>query len=57
MFSVKSGELIEKATRVLSPEEQRIFDTDWVGKDGSKRKLEVGDAFFYDQLHTNQPTR
>lgn len=57
MFSVKSGELLEKATRVLSPEEQRIFDTDWVGKDGSKRKLEVGDAFFYDQLHTNQPTR
>ncbi|KAG5648630.1 hypothetical protein DXG03_003241 [Asterophora parasitica] len=34
-------ELVEKATRVLTPEEQRIFDTDWVGKDGSKRKLEL----------------
>ncbi|KAG6866734.1 hypothetical protein C0991_011393 [Blastosporella zonata] len=34
-------ELLEKATRVLTPEEQRIFDTEWVGKDGSKRKLEM----------------
>ncbi|KAG5339407.1 hypothetical protein C0989_004390 [Termitomyces sp. Mn162] len=34
-------ELFEKATRVLTPEEQRIFDTEWVGKDGSKRKLEL----------------
>ncbi|KAF5380589.1 hypothetical protein D9615_004611 [Tricholomella constricta] len=34
-------ELVEKATRVLTPEEQRVFDTDWVGKDGSKRKLEM----------------
>ena len=36
------GELLEKATRVLTPEERAIFDIDWVGKDGSKRKLEVG---------------
>lgn len=34
-------ELLEKATRVLTPEEQAIMDQDWVGKDGSKRKLEV----------------
>ncbi|KAG6920275.1 hypothetical protein DXG01_005044 [Tephrocybe rancida] len=34
-------ELLEKATRVLTPEEQRIFDIEWVGKDGSKRKLEM----------------
>ncbi|GLB37644.1 putative chromo (CHRromatin Organisation MOdifier) domain containing protein [Lyophyllum shimeji] len=34
-------ELLEKATRVLTPEEQRVFDIDWVGKDGSKRKLEM----------------
>ncbi|KAG6903068.1 hypothetical protein C0995_006255 [Termitomyces sp. Mi166 len=34
-------ELLEKATRVLTPEEQRVFDTEWVGKDGSKRKLEM----------------
>ena len=36
-----AGELVEKTTRVLTPEEQRIFDIEWVGKDGSKRKLEV----------------
>lgn len=35
------GELLEKATRVLTSEERAIFDIDWVGKDGSKRKLEV----------------
>lgn len=35
------GELLEKATRVLTPAEQAIMDTEWVGKDGSKRKLEV----------------
>jgi len=36
-----SGELLEKATRVLTTEEQAVLDQDWVGKDGSKRKLEV----------------
>jgi len=36
-----SGELLEKATRVLTAEEQAVLDQDWVGKDGSKRKLEV----------------
>ncbi|RDB25179.1 mRNA export factor elf1 [Hypsizygus marmoreus] len=34
-------ELLEKATRVLTPEEKHVFDADWVGKDGSKRKLEM----------------
>ncbi|KAF8070661.1 P-loop containing nucleoside triphosphate hydrolase protein [Lyophyllum atratum] len=34
-------ELLEKATRVLTPQEQLIFDAEWVGKDGSKRKLEM----------------
>ncbi|KAF7376297.1 hypothetical protein MSAN_00045100 [Mycena sanguinolenta] len=34
-------ELLEKATRVLTPEEQAVLDQDWVGKDGSKRKLEM----------------
>jgi elongation factor 3 len=34
-------ELLEKATRVLTDEEKRVLDQDWVGKDGSKRKLEV----------------
>jgi hypothetical protein len=32
---------LEKVTRILTPEEQVIFDKDWVGRDGSKRKLEV----------------
>lgn len=36
------GELLEKATRVLTPEEKLVLDQEWVGKDGSKRKLEVG---------------
>lgn len=35
------GELLEKTTRVLSPEEQKVLDQEWVGKDGSKRKMEV----------------
>jgi len=36
-----SGELLEKASRVLTAEEQTVLDQEWVGKDGSKRKLEV----------------
>ncbi|KAF8895686.1 P-loop containing nucleoside triphosphate hydrolase protein [Gymnopilus junonius] len=34
-------ELLEKVTRVLTPEEQAVMDQDWVGKDASKRKLEM----------------
>lgn len=34
-------ELLEKATRVLTDEEKLVFDQEWVGKDGSKRKLEM----------------
>ncbi|TFK44422.1 P-loop containing nucleoside triphosphate hydrolase protein [Crucibulum laeve] len=34
-------ELLEKATRVLTDEEKAILDKEWVGKDGSKRKLEM----------------
>jgi len=41
------GELLEKATRVLTPEEKRILDQEWVGKDGSKRKLEVCGSVFH----------
>lgn len=36
-----TGELLEKATRVLTVEEKAILETEWVGRDGSKRKLEV----------------
>ena len=35
------GELLEKATRVLSEEDKRVLDQEWIGKDGSKRKVEV----------------
>ncbi|KAJ7268806.1 P-loop containing nucleoside triphosphate hydrolase protein [Mycena haematopus] len=34
-------ELLEKATRVLTPEERAVLDQEWIGKDGSKRKLEM----------------
>ncbi|KAJ7683243.1 P-loop containing nucleoside triphosphate hydrolase protein [Mycena rosella] len=34
-------ELLEKATRVLTPEEKLVLDQEWVGKDGSRRKLEM----------------
>jgi hypothetical protein len=39
LFSV--GEVLEKVTRVLTPEEQALLDQDWVGKNGTKRKMEV----------------
>jgi elongation factor 3 len=32
---------LEKVTRALTDEEKRILDQDWVGRDGSKRKVEV----------------
>lgn len=35
------GEILEKVTRVLTPEEQASLDQDWVGKNGTKRKMEV----------------
>ncbi|KAF7306093.1 hypothetical protein HMN09_00764400 [Mycena chlorophos] len=34
-------EVLEKVTRVLTPEEKALLDKDWVGRDGSKRKLEL----------------
>ncbi|KAJ7647104.1 P-loop containing nucleoside triphosphate hydrolase protein [Roridomyces roridus] len=34
-------ELLEKATRVLTEDEKKLLDQEWVGKDGSKRKLEM----------------
>lgn len=34
-------ELVEKVTRALSPEEQKLLDQEWVGKDGTKRKIEM----------------
>lgn len=35
------GEILEKATRILTDEEKAIMDTDFVGKNGQRRKLEV----------------
>lgn len=34
-------ELLEKTTRVLTDEEKAALEIEWVGRDGSKRKLEV----------------
>ncbi|KAG7098824.1 hypothetical protein E1B28_000728 [Marasmius oreades] len=34
-------EILEKATRVLTEEEKRLLDQDWVGRNGTKRKLEI----------------
>lgn len=34
-------ELLEKATRVLTDEEKAVLDQDWVGRNGTKRKLEL----------------
>lgn len=34
-------ELLEKATRVLTDEEKELLDQDWVGRNGTKRKLEL----------------
>ncbi|TFK68674.1 hypothetical protein BDN72DRAFT_768987 [Pluteus cervinus] len=34
-------ELLEKATRVLTPEEAAVMNQEWAGRDGSKRKLEL----------------
>jgi len=34
-------EILEKATRVLTDEEKALLNQEWVGKDGSKRKLEM----------------
>ena len=32
---------MEKATRVITDEEKALLDTDFVGKNGQRRKLEV----------------
>ena len=40
MFSC-SGEILEKATRVLTDEDKALLETDFVGKNGQRRKLEV----------------
>ncbi|KAJ7072100.1 P-loop containing nucleoside triphosphate hydrolase protein [Mycena amicta] len=34
-------EVLEKVTRVLTPEEKALLDQEWVGRDGSRRKLEM----------------
>jgi hypothetical protein len=45
-FISATGELLEKATRVLSDEERIMMDQEFVGKNGEKRKIEVGFAVF-----------
>ena len=41
IFSFLLGEVLEKATRVLTDEEKALLDKDFVGKNGQRRKLEV----------------
>lgn len=36
-----TGEILEKATRVLTDEEKALLETEFVGKNGQRRKLEV----------------
>jgi hypothetical protein len=38
------GEVLEKATRVLTDDDKALLDKDFVGKNGQRRKLEVGVA-------------
>jgi hypothetical protein len=35
------GEVLEKATRVLTDEDKALLDKDFVGKNGQRRKFEV----------------
>ena len=42
-----SGEILEKTTRVLTHEEKVLLDQEWVGRDGTKRKLEVVPHYCY----------
>ena len=35
------GEILERATRVLTDEEKALLNKDFVGKNGQRRKLEV----------------
>ena len=38
---LSAGEILEKVTRILTPEERALLDMDWVGRNGTKRKMEV----------------
>ena len=38
-LSLLLGEILEKATRVLTDEEKALLDKDFVGKNGQRRKL------------------
>lgn len=39
--SFSLGEVLEKATRVLTEEEKELLEKDFIGRNGEKRKLEV----------------
>ena len=41
MLILVAGELLEKATRVLTDADKQLLETEFVGKNGAKRKLEV----------------
>jgi hypothetical protein len=39
--NINVGEILEKSTRMLTPEEAKVLDQDFVGKNGERRKIEV----------------
>ena len=43
-YPISLGEILEKSTRVLTPEEKAQLEIEFVGKNGQRRKLEVGVA-------------
>jgi hypothetical protein len=47
------GEVLEKATRALTDEDKALLDKDFVGKNGQRRKLEVGVFSMFFLLVTN----
>ena len=40
-YPINPGEILEKSTRVLTPEEKSQLEIEVVGKNGQRRKLEV----------------
>jgi hypothetical protein len=45
--NINVGEIVEKSTRMLTPEEAKVLDQDFVGKNGEKRKIEVRNPSIY----------
>jgi len=46
--NINVGEILEKTTRMLTPEEAKVLDQDFVGKNGERRKIEVRSPSVYE---------